>query len=431
MIMSSYRPGDYHESTVHRLPPRPAPSEMPETPRDPALFNIRDGDSWRPQNEFSFRNKDDAPRFPQKADVYRPGRPMKYGAQERNQRPDENNYNVRPADNHLNSQPKRGNRNRGRGYRVATAERPLLSIRQGDVTEQMFGVVGDMNGTQRFLPANDMSDSEEEQMEESESDKDESGGVSLNKFGTEVALDSATGDITEPPAKRRATGLSKSGLESEANIPRWSNPDPYTSLPPVDELQRKKKDVVKIIRKARIVVEKQLIPQSQVAANDDFISFGFEDESPSTGDDSPSRAARRDFELSGHGAPGAPSGPRPFSHLNNLRDQGFQRAPGSQAVSMSAESMGPPPGLESLTQAALSAAKIGPDQVQDPALGNRKRTHDDVIKGTAWPPRKRKKESLRSAQGSLTEDWVPSLGTDPTPWLMYGSNCQSESAGFR
>lgn len=420
-MMSSYRPGDYHESTVHRLPPRPAPPEMPENPRDPIFYDFRDGDSWRPENEFSFRNKDDAPRFPQKADVYRPRRSRNNGAQD-------NDYNVRPADNNLSSQQKRGawNRNRrGRGNRVATAERPLLRVRQGDATEEMFGMVGDMTGALRFLPANDMSDSEEEQMEESESDKDESGGVSLNKSSVDI-LDSATGDSIEPPAKKRALGLSKSGLESEASIPRWSNPDPYTSLPPIDDVQRKKKDVVKIIRKARIVAEKQVDPQSQVAANDDFISFGFEDE-PSADDDSPG-STRRDVRL-GHGAPGAPSGPGRFSHLNHLH-QGRPSAPGSQGVSLSAESMGPPPGLESLTQAASSLAKTDLDPVQDPALGNRKRTHDDVIKGSAWPPTKRKKEYL-SAHGSLTEDWAPSRDTDPTPWLIDGSNRQSESAGFR
>lgn len=294
----------------------------------------------------------------------------------------------------------------------------------------MFGTVGDMNGTRRFLSANDMSDSEEEQMEESESDKDESGGVSLNKPGTGIAFDGATGDSIEPRTKRRALGLSNSGLEGEANIPRWSNPDPYTSLPPTDDL-RKRKDVVKIIRKARIVVEKQVVPQNQVAANDDFISFGFEDESSSTDDVAPSRSASKDVELRGQGAPGAPSGPSRSSHLNSLRDQSLQSAPGSQGVSISAESMGPPPGLESLTQAAPRVGKIEFDLDQDLALGNRKRNHDDEITGAARPPGKRQKGSLQSAQGSLTEDWFPIEHADSAPWLVYGSTCQSESAGFR
>ena len=433
MIMSSYRRGDYHEPAVHQLPPRPAPPEKSEVPRDPTRYDFRDGDSWRPENEFSFRNKDDAPRFPQKPDVYRPIRSGKYGVQDRNQRAVENNYNVRQADNHLNPQQKRGARSRnrrGRGNRVATAERPLLSVRQGDATEQMFGMGGDMNGTQRFLPASDMSDSEEEKMEESESDKDESGGVSLNESGMEIALDDTTGESIEPPAKKRALGLSKSGLESGASIPRWSNPDPYTSLPPIDDVQRKKKDVVKIIRKARIVAEKQSVPQSQVAANDDFISFGFEDESSSTDDRTPSGFASRDVKLGRLGVSGAPSGPGRFSHLDNLRDQGLQSAPGLQGISISAESMGPPPSLESLPKGTPNVAKIDLDPVQDPALGNRKRTHDDVIKGAARP-KKRRRQALQSFNGSLTEDWVPSRDTDLTPWLIYGSNYQSENAGFR
>ena len=431
-MSSSYRPRDYHESTVHHLPPRPAPPEGNESPRNPTRYDFRDGDSWRPQNEFSFRNKDDAPRFPLKADVYRPNRSRRHDAQERNQRA--NSYNARPADNYSHTQQNRGagNRNRrGRANRVATAERPLLSVRQGDATEEMFGMLGDVNVTRRFLPANDMSDSDEEQMEESESDKDESGGVSLKQYGADTALDNAIGDSAEPLAKRPAFGLSKFGSESEAHIPRWSNPDPYTSLPPIDDQHRKKKDVVKIIRKARIVAEKQDLPQSQVAANDDFISFGFDDESSST-DDAPSRSADRDVAFGGLGAPVAQSGSTRFSHSKNLRDQGLQSAPGSQGISLSAESMGPPPGLGSLTLAIPSVAKIDLDLAQDHALGNRKRTHDDVIRGPAQPPRKLKTGYLQSALGSLTEDWVPILDTDSTPWLTHRSNdCQSESAGFR
>ena len=188
---------------------------------------------------------------------------------------------------------------------------------------------------------------------------------------------------------------------------------------------------MKIIRKARIVAEKQDLPQSQVAANDDFISFGFDDESSST-DDAPSRSADRDVAFGGLGAPVAQSGSTRFSHSKNLRDQGLQSAPGSQGISLSAESMGPPPGLGSLTLAIPSVAKIDLDLAQDHALGNRKRTHDDVIRGPAQPPRKLKTGYLQSALGSLTEDWVPILDTDSTPWLTHRSNdCQYESAGFR
>lgn len=423
--MSSYRPREYRESAEHRLPPRPAALEMPVTARERTRYNFRDGDSWRPEDEFSFRNNDDAPRYPQESNDHGPRRSRSYGARERNQRSDQNDYN------HSNSQQKRGPWNynrRGRGRGVATAERPLLRARQGDATEKMFGLADEMNGTLRFLPANDMSDSEEEDMQESGSDLDESGGVSLNKSGPDTPLDSVPGDSIEPPAKRRALGLSKSALDSKANIPRWSNPDPYTSLPPINDEQRKKKDVVKIIRKARVVAEKLAVPQSQVAANDDFISFGFEEESSSTDGDARSRRSpRREVEHGGHGAPGAPSGPRRLHHLNDVQGQDLRSAPGSQVVSISAESMGPPPGLDSLTKVVPGAARSDLDLVQDSALGNRKRNHDDEIKGARRPPRNRKKQH----EGSLTEVWVPTPDTDSTPWLNHGSSCQSESAGFR
>ena len=67
--------------------------------------------------------------------------------------------------------------------------------------------------------------------------------------------------------------------------PRWSNPDPYTSLPPVDDSNRKHKDVVKFIRKAR--VETTAAP-GRLAANDqDFISFDFDGDDIDTGQHSP------------------------------------------------------------------------------------------------------------------------------------------------
>lgn len=61
--------------------------------------------------------------------------------------------------------------------------------------------------------------------------------------------------------------------------PKWSNPDPYTVLPPEPvELPGKKKDVVKMIRKAKVEMTKpNMEGVNPVTANDDFISFDFDD----------------------------------------------------------------------------------------------------------------------------------------------------------
>lgn len=399
----TYRPEDYKERDIHDLSPPPPPPEMPPIPPGALPSHLRKGDCWRPRRDFSFRNSDTAPQYPQGQDPNRSGLGDGYHTRRKHQ-----------------TNP---NRNRGRyayGVRVATAERPLLSVKQ-DGFERMLGMTEDASATKHFLSASDMSDSEEEQMEESESDKDETGGVSLMKPTMDTMLDGTTPDIVEPPAKRRALGPTKSGLGGEENIPKWSNPDPYTVLPPVNDLTRKRKDVVKLIRKARIVTEKEAVEQSQVAANDDFISFG--DEVPEV-DDEASSPLRTDTGMDGLGMPGAPSGPKNFSYLQYLRDQGVQsaRAPGTQSLPALASTMGPPPGL-----VRANDTNAG----QDPALGNRKRTHDDTIKGELHPREIRLSELAATWKGSLSRDWMPDRKTNLTPWVDPESNYVCENAGFR
>jgi non-canonical poly(A) RNA polymerase PAPD5/7 len=59
-----------------------------------------------------------------------------------------------------------------------------------------------------------------------------------------------------------------------ATAPKWSNPDPYTSLPPVGEVNVKRTDVVKLIRKARIDGTAGSGKATNAA---DFISFEADD----------------------------------------------------------------------------------------------------------------------------------------------------------
>ena len=70
------------------------------------------------------------------------------------------------------------------------------------------------------------------------------------------------------PSKRQRVAVQ----EELSSTTRWSNPDPYTSLPPMDSTERKRKDVVKMIRKARnssLSKADMILPQH----NHDFISF--------------------------------------------------------------------------------------------------------------------------------------------------------------
>ncbi|KAK4695630.1 hypothetical protein P7C71_g2156, partial [Lecanoromycetidae sp. Uapishka_2] len=450
--MGSYRSNyqDYHPYPLPDMPP------LPRGPPPPPNW-YGQSDSYRPMNsdyypqdhvprsEFSFRNRNDAPKYPQEQDYSRSQTQYDAGDQDysRNAQPApyarKNDMRPRPRNNHRDdvnlNRPRRGNNHNSRPYKVAPADRPLLRRQNdgGNSPDQMLGMA---TGQVKFMAAGDISDSEEEQMDESGSEKENHEDLrtaSCVNDGYEERRGS------EPPAKRRATA---NGTRDGTSEPKWSNPDPYTVLPPVDDEQRKRKDVVKLIRKARRDADDAKDGQyNQVAANDDFISFSMDDDSAVIEDapSSPSADWRVEY---GVGVPGAPSQPRAFSHLQNLHNQA-NGAPGTNHPTPIADAMGPPPGL---VQASTTPSNIPEEFVldttpfdgrdlstntQDDALGNRKRTHNDVIKGTSSRPMPNvKKGSMVKQTGSLLQEWVPSPVVDPTPWLQR-TGLLTTNAGFR
>ena len=279
--MSSYRPNYSHQPpSHHNLPPPPPLRDMPPLPPGPPPpYDPYRSDHWRPQElqqntypqpGFTFRNNEGAPQFPREQDRNRDDEPRRY--------PTHNNSRPRPRDQHrdnrnLNRSRGGHNLNRGRGNYgnyVAPSDRPLLRQRNETGLEELLGMTEEQASVRRYLPAEDVSDSDEESMEESNSDAEQNGDASL-----------------EPPKKRRNLGSSKRNGTDGASEPKWSNPDPYTVLPPVEEEARKRKDVVKLIRKSDLHTTAKASQNNQVAANDDFISFGFEDDKASIRDEGP------------------------------------------------------------------------------------------------------------------------------------------------
>ena len=55
---------------------------------------------------------------------------------------------------------------------------------------------------------------------------------------------------------------------------------------------------------------------------------------------------------------------------------------------------------------------------EDDALGNRKRTHTDVIKGT--------RQGGEHINGSILPEWYPKAGQDPTPWVKRSKSVPME-----
>ncbi|KAF5855498.1 hypothetical protein ETB97_009106 [Aspergillus alliaceus] len=139
--------------------------------------------------------------------------------------------------------------------RPPTSERPLLRRRR-ETTPELLVAEGDTDEKPalKFASLSNLSDSEEADMDVS---SDENDGESRPR--KKRALDSNNSPAaapTPPPA------------------PKWSNPDPYTVLPPPDESQAKRVDVVKLIRKARVAASAQPVKTDAVADNEDFISLG-------------------------------------------------------------------------------------------------------------------------------------------------------------
>ncbi|KAE8349126.1 hypothetical protein BDV28DRAFT_160752 [Aspergillus coremiiformis] len=161
-------------------------------------------------------------------------------------------------------------------------------------------------------------------------------------------------DESRPRKKRVLESNTVASVPTPPPAPKWSNPDPYTVLPPPDESQSKKVDVVKLIRKARIAASAQPVKTDAVADNEDFISFG----------------DLVDEEERNHQPPqDAPVGPR--SHL----------------------------------------------QGRDSAVGNRKRTHDDELKGLS----KKTGKPLNKfyADGSIIDEWRVRPSETGTPWVNH------------
>lgn len=333
------------------------------------------------------------------------------------------------------NRPKRGqlqHSSRGGSHFSANTRALMKHQEDEDVPRQMLGVTAD---GEKFMPAADISDSDEEEMDESDSDHDHNDVKRLH------LEDQADGEIAEPPSKRRAVGNTLQDWNEAESVPKWSNPDPYTVLPPMDDSQRKKKDPVKIIRKALRPAERREGEKNQIVANDDFISFNIEENDASDDVESMPDNDANPQQTGWPGVPDAPTGPRQFSHLENLHKSRLQKAPGT-GNSVSAVSLGPPPGLPNQVhktsvevvldvpfEARVQFNKgsvIDLTQGNDASLGSRKRTYDDQIKVAP----KGKLGRKNGPTGSLLQEWTPGTMTDPTPWLKR-TGVLTENAGFR
>lgn len=332
---------------------------------------------------------------------------LDYNAPDR-YRPAPRNDNHKPAMRAANARGGARGGYRGRGGPRLAADRDFLKTNREPTPELMTGMDESVDSGAKYIAPDDVSDSEEEEMDISDNSDDEA----------------------QEPKKKQARTTGKAA--DADSVPRWSNPDPYTALPPPDESRGKKKDVVKLIRKARVTTSTD--HAATAATTDDFISLDFGDEEP---DEEP--------EPPGIGVQGAPTGPREMYRTANQvstikpANSNLPRGPATQnAPSLPANpNKGKAVGFEVKARVKANAAPANKQNVvdltSDPVLGSRKRTFDDEIKNLSniqMPPAVHDPNAGkpgRPSNGKLLPGWVRSPGSPAAPWLSID---HSDSAGM-
>jgi non-canonical poly(A) RNA polymerase PAPD5/7 len=364
----AYRPRGYNDNSYgydryDRGQPPPPPDRYARDPpprqsRDMDGYQFRGAaqpdsyrdnrDSYRPQDQrppdFSFRAAGPpAPHFPPAA----PGQYNQPAGQRRDHRGNDRGG-------------RGGGRGRGRFRSRAAHARDLMSKSTRAATpEQMEGMNGE--GKAHYV---DYISSEEDD---------------------EAA--STGGDNDEQPSKKR-TKTAAVATESLA-APKWSNPDPYTVLPPTDVSMAPKKDIVQTIRKAKVEAANKASSANAIKENVDFISFDdFNDEAM---DEDPAEGSE-DGEIEDNGGV----------------DLGFNIVPRFDREPSVGGVPPPPPDVPMPEKQELT-------MLSNNSLREARRT---ALRSAEAVSNKRKRgpEPPSSTAGVIVSEWV-SDGSNPTPWF--------------
>lgn len=232
-------------------------------------------------------------------------------------------------------------------------------------------------------------------------------------------MDISSSSETEEPAKKRTRTAAAD--ESGDAAPKWSNPDPYTALPCPDESTRKKRDVVKLIRKAR--VEDSAAKPAAPTEAEDFLSFDFSDD-----DEAQSREDKDENK-----AAAAPKPPPPPPDKVELASKGSGKLPPPppppHPTSVSSSSR---LGLPVLNTNSLPpkppVAPQGSQDARDTAgpLGSRKRTFDDEI--IEPPDYKLNKGNMGPSRGNIVPEWKVKDDEERCPWATTDHSATTDMA---
>lgn len=187
-------------------------------------------------------------------------------------------------------------------------------------------------------------------------------------------------DSSDDDAPRKRTKVETTDAPAP---PKWSNPDPYTALPPPESLGAPKKDIVQVIRKAK---NEQAAKVDKVADNADFISFNLDDEGDAAMDPPSPPVAKSP----------ARSGEPTFSHRDSFhRKTATASAPQPQNVSSSS--------FTPINQRSKKPVSISSD------------SEPEIVAERVSRPPKRKSRDTRQL-GDVTEEWQAIDSQPITPW---------------
>lgn len=233
-------------------------------------------------------------------------------------------------------------------------------------------------------------------------------------------------ELSESDSESADAPRKRTKIEPSPSAPKWSNPDPYTALPPPDTLGGPKKDIVQIIRKAKNEQAAKDEGRDKLADNSDFIAFKFDDDdqndaaedengSDEDGDTnmdavpakSPAQTGEPSFShrdtfhrktsSSALPAAGGPS-PSSFTPIN-------QRTYAQTPVPGSTEYGGPPPRPLGEMQLAEPPSPIVPEPV-------------------SRAPKRKSRDTYQF--GDVVEEWQVVNGQPTTPWCQNDYSATAE-----
>ncbi|TFB06947.1 hypothetical protein CCMA1212_000271 [Trichoderma ghanense] len=234
-------------------------------------------------------------------------------------------------------------------------------------------------------------------------------------------MDISSQSETEEPAKKRTRTAAAD--ESGDAAPKWSNPDPYTALPCPDESTRKKRDVVKLIRKARL--EENAAKPAAPTEAEDFLSFDFSDD-----DNDAAQSQKSKDENKAAVAPKPPAPPPERVELASSKVLGKlppTPPPPPPPPPQTSASSSSRPLAAGINTHSLPPKPVAPQGSQDPGpLGSRKRTYDDEI--IEPPDYKLNKGNMGPSRGNIVPEWRAKDGEERCPWVTTDHSATTDMA---